>query len=217
MNKELTAILVIGLCLGTTLVFADQNYEERNIFNKITDWSTTLGKSSEEKQAVIDQRIATRSEKRKSYDAYNKEKRELTEQYHNELLSIKDNSNYSAEVMAQRINESNNDYRMKLKQLAESRNADHVSANYRDRIAEEVTAGQQGQDKNDLKITQTIRKAITEEKSFSMDAHNVKIITQNGAVTLKGPVKSNNEREMIQAIAYRAVGMNNVHNEMVIN
>ena len=217
MNKKLPAVLVIGLCLSATLVFAKQNYEGRNVFNKVTDWSATLGKSSEESQSVIDRRIVLRSEKRKARDVYNRQKRELTEQHRSELLSIRDNSNYSPEVMAQKLMESKDNYKMKLKQLAESRTALHVPANYRDRIAEEVTADQQGQGKSDLQITQDIRKAIMEEKSFSMDAHNVKIITQHGVVTLKGPVRSEHEREMIQSIAYRVVGMNNIQNEIVVN
>jgi hyperosmotically inducible periplasmic protein len=72
------------------------------------------------------------------------------------------------------------------------------------------TADQQKNNDSDRTITQKIRKSIMAEKSFSTDAHNVKIITQNGKVTLRGPVRSEDERNEIQAKAAAIVGEGSV-------
>ncbi len=55
-------------------------------------------------------------------------------------------------------------------------------------------------------LTQTIRKAIMADKSLSMYGHNVKIITKDGAVTLKGPVHTDDEKQAIGSIAANAAG-----------
>jgi hyperosmotically inducible protein len=72
------------------------------------------------------------------------------------------------------------------------------------------TADQQKENVSDRAITQKIRKSIMEEKSFSTDAHNVKIITENGKVTLRGPVRSEGERDQIKAKAAEVAGEGNV-------
>ena len=60
------------------------------------------------------------------------------------------------------------------------------------------TADQQSQSKADLAITQKIRQAIVKDKTLSMTAHNCKVITQHGAVTLRGPVNSAAEKDTIK-------------------
>ena len=60
------------------------------------------------------------------------------------------------------------------------------------------TADQQSQSKADLAITQKIRQAIVKDKTLSMTAHNCKVITQHGAVTLRGPVNSAAEKDAIK-------------------
>jgi hyperosmotically inducible periplasmic protein len=72
------------------------------------------------------------------------------------------------------------------------------------------TGDQQTNKDSDRSITQKIRRSIIAEKSFSTDAHNVKIITQDGKVTLRGPVRSEDERNQIQAKAAAVVGEGNV-------
>jgi osmotically-inducible protein OsmY len=66
--------------------------------------------------------------------------------------------------------------------------------NERDRSKDEPTADQQKDNRSDQDITQQIRQSIMKDKSLSTYAHNVKIITQNGQVTLKGPVRSEDGR-----------------------
>jgi osmotically-inducible protein OsmY len=52
---------------------------------------------------------------------------------------------------------------------------------------------------------------------MSVDAHNIKIITQDGKVTLRGPVKTEEEKQMIQKIALDVAGANNVDNQLEVN
>ena len=72
--------------------------------------------------------------------------------------------------------------------------------------AAKPTADDQKQNKSDLQITQQIRKLVTADKSLSTYAKNVKIITQNGSVTLSGPVRSEDEKKSIEAKAAQVVG-----------
>jgi hyperosmotically inducible protein len=94
--------------------------------------------------------------------------------------------------------------------------ADNTKVNQRDRNANEPTADQQKNNPSDRDITQQIRKAIVKDKSLSSDAHNVKIITQNGQVTLKGPVRSDDEKRAIEAKAGEIAGDNKVTSELDI-
>ena len=68
------------------------------------------------------------------------------------------------------------------------------------------TADQQKMNVGDREMTQKIRKAVVADKSLSTYAHNVKIITQNGMVTLKGPVRSEEEKKTIEAKAIEVAG-----------
>ena len=68
------------------------------------------------------------------------------------------------------------------------------------------TADQQSNRKSDSEITRQIRKSVIADKSLSMYAHNVKIITRHGVVTLKGPVKSEDEKQVIANKAEAVVG-----------
>lgn len=69
-----------------------------------------------------------------------------------------------------------------------------------------TTADQQPENKSDREITREIRRSIVADKSLSIYAHNVKIITQNGAVTLKGPVHSDDEKHNVDSKAAQVVG-----------
>jgi osmotically-inducible protein OsmY len=69
-----------------------------------------------------------------------------------------------------------------------------------------TTADSQKANVNDRELTQKIRKAVVADKSLSTYAHNVKIISQNGAVTLKGPVRSDDEKKSIVAKAAEIAG-----------
>ena len=69
-----------------------------------------------------------------------------------------------------------------------------------------TTADQQSSAKTDRELTAQIRKAIVADKSLSLYAHNVKIITKGGSVTLKGPVKSDDEKQQIASKAAEVAG-----------
>ena len=83
---------------------------------------------------------------------------------------------------------------------------DNTSVNKRDRNPGEVTADQQKVNPTDRNLTKKIRQSVMADKSLSSYAHNIKIISQNGAVTLKGPVKSEDEKRTVMAMAVAAAG-----------
>jgi len=92
--------------------------------------------------------------------------------------------------------------------------SDNARVNKRDRSSEQVTADQQKQNSSDVELTRKIRSSITKDKSLSTYAHNVKIITQNGTVTLKGPVRSEEEGKAIESKAADVAGAANVKNQL---
>ena len=93
---------------------------------------------------------------------------------------------------------------------------DNTKTNERDRSKDESTADQQKDNRSDRDITQQIRQSIMKDKSLSTYAHNVKIITQNGQVTLKGPVRSEEEKKTVEAKATEVAGQNKVTSELNI-
>jgi len=78
------------------------------------------------------------------------------------------------------------------------------------------SADQQKMNPADRAITQKIRKAIHEDKSLSTYAHNIKIITQDGKVTLRGPVRSEDEKSNLQVKAAEIAGQDNVSNQLEV-
>jgi hyperosmotically inducible protein len=94
---------------------------------------------------------------------------------------------------------------------------DNTAVNQRDRSASEPTADQQKMNATDQQLSASIRKQIVQDKSLSTDAHNIKIISQNGEVTLKGPVKSEDEKRSVLAKARAAAGSDaKVHDEISV-
>jgi hyperosmotically inducible periplasmic protein len=94
--------------------------------------------------------------------------------------------------------------------------ADNTAVNRQDRNANQPSADQQSNNKSDRDTTQQIRKAIMQDKSLSTYAHNVKIITQNGQVTLKGPVRSDDEKRAVEAKAAEIAGAEKVVSELAV-
>ena len=94
--------------------------------------------------------------------------------------------------------------------------ADNSGKNVRDRYGATVTAEDQSNDKTDLAITQQIRRSVMADTALSVNAHNVKIITENGFVTLRGPVGSASEKAKIGKKAQRVAGVTRVDNELEI-
>lgn len=78
------------------------------------------------------------------------------------------------------------------------------------------TADNQSTAKSDRETTAKIRRAIIADKGLSMYAHNVKIITANGAVTLKGPVKSDDEKQKVAADAASVTSADQITNQLTI-
>jgi osmotically-inducible protein OsmY len=83
---------------------------------------------------------------------------------------------------------------------------DNTKVNKQDRDTNQPTADQQKNNGSDLDLTKNIRRSIMEDKSLSTDAHNVKVISQDGTVTLKGPVKSEAEKSAIVSKAVSIAG-----------
>ena len=99
---------------------------------------------------------------------------------------------------------------------AQQTQPDNTGVNKRDRGTDAVTAGQQRNDSADVKTTQAIRRAILADKSLSTYAHNIKVITVNGKVTLKGPVQSETEKTALEQKAAEVAGATNVTNNISI-
>jgi hyperosmotically inducible protein len=93
---------------------------------------------------------------------------------------------------------------------------DNTKMNKGDNNPSQPSADQQKQNRSDLDVTQQIRKSIVSDKSLSTYAHNVKIISQNGMVTLKGPVRSDEEKQAIEQKASDIVGKDKVSSELTV-
>jgi hyperosmotically inducible periplasmic protein len=94
--------------------------------------------------------------------------------------------------------------------------ADNTAKNERDRNAGTKTAGDQSENEVDRKITQEVRKSIVADDKLSTSAQNVKIITNDGQVTLRGPVKTAEEKKAIESKAKQVAGVKNVENQLEI-
>lgn len=80
----------------------------------------------------------------------------------------------------------------------------------------ELDAFDQGSSARDVEITRTVRDAVTDDDSLSTYAHNVKIITRDGRVVLRGPVRSAAEKAKVEAVARRVAGAPNVTSDLVV-
>jgi hyperosmotically inducible periplasmic protein len=93
---------------------------------------------------------------------------------------------------------------------------DNTGSNKCDRATGAPTADQQSNDKADLERSQQIRRAITSDKTLSTYAHNIKVITKNGKVTLRGPVRDEAEKAAVEAKATSIAGAANVVSEVTV-
>lgn len=94
--------------------------------------------------------------------------------------------------------------------------ADNSGRNVRDRDGGTKTSGDQSNDSGDIKITAAIRRAVMKDDSLSMTAKNVKVITADGVVTLRGPVKTEAEKMAIAKHAEANAGDAKVMNQLEI-
>jgi hyperosmotically inducible periplasmic protein len=93
---------------------------------------------------------------------------------------------------------------------------DNTRLNATERAAGELTADQQSNSKADVELISHIRRSIVKDSSLSVLAHNIKIISVNGAVTLKGPVKNNVEKASIGEKAEAIAGADKVDNQLEV-
>jgi hyperosmotically inducible periplasmic protein len=91
---------------------------------------------------------------------------------------------------------------------------DNTKTNERDRSGETKTSGDQSNSSADLKITQAIRQALMKDGELSTTAKNIKVITANGQVTLRGPVKTAHEKAKVDQIARSAAGGAQIENQL---
>ena len=97
----------------------------------------------------------------------------------------------------------------------DSSTPDNTNINKRDRNEQTLTPLDQSNAQSDIKITQAIRKSIMNQ-NFSTNAKNIKIVTQNGEVTLRGPVDNSAEIEKINALAKAVPGIKAVDNQLEV-
>jgi hyperosmotically inducible protein len=99
---------------------------------------------------------------------------------------------------------------------ADPKDADNTGRNVRDRDAGTATPMDQGGSEGDRTITAEIRKMITDNDGLSTNAKNVKVITQDGVVTLRGPVKNAQEKTTVAGIARKAAGVKRVDDQLEV-
>jgi len=96
----------------------------------------------------------------------------------------------------------------------ENTKPDNTAVNQRDRSSQTKTSGDQSNNSADLKTTQAIRQAIVKDSQLSMTAKNIKVITANGQVTLRGPVNTAEEKAKVDQIARSAAGGAQIVNQL---
>jgi len=99
-------------------------------------------------------------------------------------------------------------------QLAANSALENTEQNARDKNNATLTPEDQKETKKDIRITAHIRKTLIRDKSLSMNAHNAKIISRNGVVTLRGPVETAAESKKLQKIAEKTRGVVQVDNQL---
>jgi osmotically-inducible protein OsmY len=94
--------------------------------------------------------------------------------------------------------------------------ADNTKANAADRNKDAKTPLDQSNDQDAIELTAGIRRAVLEDSSLSTSAHNIKIVTNGNAVTLRGPVESADEKQRVESLAVKAATGMQVRNELSI-
>jgi osmotically-inducible protein OsmY len=94
--------------------------------------------------------------------------------------------------------------------------ADNALKNQRDVEGNKPTPIDQGNGEAEVEVTRLIRQEVLAQPNFSVNAQNVKIITQKDAVTLRGPVENSTEKATIERIARSQAGVNQVVSELEV-
>ncbi len=93
---------------------------------------------------------------------------------------------------------------------------DDSKSNQIDQSDKTATADSQSNSASDIDLTKRIRKSLMADKSLSTYAHNVKIVTVNGSVTLNGVVRSHQEKNVVETKAVEVAGKANVTDELKV-
>ncbi|MGV7208751.1 BON domain-containing protein [Oxalobacteraceae bacterium A2-2] len=91
---------------------------------------------------------------------------------------------------------------------------DNTAVNSRDQLGSGDMAQSQSNAKADVELLAAVRRSVVKDKSLSTTAHNVKILAANGVVTLRGPVKSDEEKAKVEALARQVAGVTSVQNNL---
>jgi osmotically-inducible protein OsmY len=94
--------------------------------------------------------------------------------------------------------------------------SDNTKMNQRDGQPGQPTADQQKENSSDRDLAKQVRQSFVHDKSLSTYAHNVKVIAEGGKVTLKGPVRSEEEAKALTSKAAEIAGASNVNNELTV-
>lgn len=94
--------------------------------------------------------------------------------------------------------------------------ADNTAKNQRDRSGHTKTSGDQSNTSADLQITQAVRRGLMKDNNISSNAKNIKIITANGQVTLRGPVDTAQEKTKVEQIAKSAATKARIVNQLEV-
>ena len=100
--------------------------------------------------------------------------------------------------------------------LAATSELENTEINVRDKDNTTLTPEDQKETEGDIKITAAIRQTIVKNESLSVNGQNIKIITRNGVVTLRGPVESEAENMKLEDIAKQTPGVMYVNNQLEI-
>jgi hyperosmotically inducible protein len=92
--------------------------------------------------------------------------------------------------------------------------ADNTDMNVRDKSGATLTPQKQTNRKADRNLLAAVRRAVVRDKTLSTSAHNVKIVAKDGVVTLRGPVRSEREKDKVEKLAQQVAGVASVENQL---
>jgi hyperosmotically inducible periplasmic protein len=98
-----------------------------------------------------------------------------------------------------------------------TKDADNTDLNARDKNGDTLTPQKQANSAPDVDVLAAVRRAIVDDENLSTSAHNVKIVVEKGVVTLRGPVKSANEKVRVEELAHKVAGVVKVDNRLDID
>ena len=97
---------------------------------------------------------------------------------------------------------------------ASTASATNTEMNKRDRSHQTATPFDQSNQKSDIKLAAAVRRAIVKDKALSTTAHNVKLTAADGVVTLRGPVKNDDEKSAVETLVKGVFGVTEVNNQL---